>query len=53
LTGGILGAGLGEEAIPADLLEGLRDRWIVEQIADDLHGFEAGETGDTERYPGW
>lgn len=48
ITGNILGALHGEEALPADLLAGLEGREVIEQLADDL---ATDEVLDWERYP--
>jgi ADP-ribosylglycohydrolase len=58
ITGNLLGAMLGADAIPERWLEALELRDEVEEIADDLRRhFEAArfEMGpdELERYPGW
>jgi ADP-ribosylglycohydrolase len=58
IAGNILGALLGEGAIPMHLRENLVERGIVERIADDLNDLLSGDvTPDDaefgERYPGW
>jgi ADP-ribosylglycohydrolase len=56
IAGNILGAALGERAIPPELLDGLAERRIVAQVADDVHallGPRRPEVTDEvlERYP--
>ena len=63
ITGNLLGAILGVEAIPDRWLTGVELREVIEAMADDLHDFptwnigEYVEGGDNdriwERYPGW
>jgi ADP-ribosylglycohydrolase len=63
ITGNLLGAILGVEAIPDGWLTGVELREVIEAMADDLHDFptwnigEYVEGGDNdriwERYPGW
>lgn len=52
ITGNLLGAQLGIEALPADLVDGLVEREVVAAVADDLVAtFVAGGPLDPERYP--
>ncbi|HEV8631035.1 MAG TPA: ADP-ribosylglycohydrolase family protein [Thermoanaerobaculia bacterium] len=57
ITGNLLGARFGVEALPAGLLEELELRDVIERMADDLVrevlGLAAGDAGWSERYPGW
>ncbi len=62
ITGNLLGALHGVQAIPPRWFDGLELRTVIEQVADDLLDCPAwnigenGETGDErirERYPGW
>ncbi len=56
ITGNILGAWLGIRAIPADWLQKLELREVIEQIAGDLHEITFGDVevqAYRERYPGW
>lgn len=48
ITGNILGALWGEEALPLDLLDDLEGHEVIQQIADDLAGVHPV---DPERYP--
>lgn len=64
ITGNILGAAMGVEAIPHDLLDGLELREVITEVADDLHeafwgegiGDSRDDAGNFERwwarYPG-
>ena len=51
ICGQILGAALGDEAIPARWVEAVELREVVIQIADDLWARAAGEHGWEARYP--
>jgi ADP-ribosylglycohydrolase len=52
IAGNLLGATHGIEAIPADVLEELEAREIIEQIAHDLADvFVDGNAPDEDRYP--
>lgn len=59
VAGSLLGAALGEQAIPRRWLERLELRDVVEQVADDLHRHygtgglpcEGGQCGTWARYP--
>ncbi len=67
ICGQLLGAALGEEALPADWLGGLEGRAVITQLADDFARQLAGEAPPMgegrpstpaaeewwERYPGW
>jgi ADP-ribosyl-[dinitrogen reductase] hydrolase len=58
ITGNLLGAVLGEEAIPKPWLESLEARSIIETLADDLvrvqdFSSEAVPPDFVERYPGY
>jgi ADP-ribosylglycohydrolase len=56
LTGNLLGAALGAQAIDDDLLNGLEGRDVIEQVAADLGAVLDGETPrpyHPERYPPW
>ncbi len=63
IVGNLLGAQMGIEAIPDRWKSSVELREVIEQVADDLHGYPAwniGEyvtDGDNERiwarYPGW
>lgn len=58
IAGNLLGAALGVEAIPTELLDALVERQIVEQVADDLCALNEGRLDPEdptvyERYPGW
>lgn len=46
MTGNILGARLGESAIPSDWLERLELREVISTLADDLHDHETQTCGD-------
>jgi len=48
ITGNILGALLGKESLPVDLLDDLEGRFIIEQLADDL---AVDHPLDWDRYP--
>ncbi len=53
LTGQLLGAAWGEEALPAGWLEQLELREVITQLADDLYAASiAGARIDRTRYPG-
>jgi ADP-ribosylglycohydrolase len=57
IAGNILGAALGEGAIPAELIDGLAERDVVEAVADDVHELLGAPRLDVseelwERYPG-
>ena len=65
ITGNILGAVMGVEAIPEDLLDGLEIREVITEVADDLYeAFWGSGVGDSRdgsdafdrrwaRYPGY
>jgi ADP-ribosylglycohydrolase len=65
ITGNILGAAMGVEAIPEGLLDGLELREVITEVADDLYeAFWGGGVGDSrddtdtfdrwwKRYPGF
>jgi ADP-ribosylglycohydrolase len=56
LAGNLLGALLGEQAIPQRWLDGLELRPVIEQVARDLVGLRSGALDIEEaerRYPGW
>jgi ADP-ribosylglycohydrolase len=54
ITGNILGAYLGVDAIDDDLLEGLEGRQVIEQVGDDLYNtFVEQSARDWDRYPPW
>jgi ADP-ribosyl-[dinitrogen reductase] hydrolase len=54
ITGNILGAQLGVEALPADLVDGLAERDLVRTVADDFVArFVTDAEPDLERYPPW
>jgi ADP-ribosylglycohydrolase len=54
ITGNILGAHLGVNAIDDDLLDGLEGRQVIEQVGDDLYNtFVENLAPDWERYPPW
>ena len=54
ITGNILGAYLGVDAIDDDLLEGLEGRQVIEQVGDDLYNtFVERSARDWDRYPPW
>lgn len=53
MTGNLLGAALGEDAIPARWLEELELREVVRQVAVDLHTLFEDSEGWWGRYPGW
>jgi ADP-ribosylglycohydrolase len=54
ITGNLLGASLGREAIDDDLLNPLEGRDVIEQVGIDLYDMfaESGEP-DWQRYPPW
>ena len=62
ITGNIVGAAYGGEALPGDMLEQLELREVIEQMAADMvrhhepyesnHPFDV-EIPDWDRYPGW
>ncbi len=53
ITGNILGAALGKEAIPREWIEGVELREVIEKIAEDLlKGYEEGKEW-WRRYPGY
>jgi ADP-ribosyl-[dinitrogen reductase] hydrolase len=52
ICGNLLGAGLGEDAIDGDLLDGLEGRDTIAQVADDLYDvFAEGKLPPAQRYP--
>ena len=53
ICGNILGALLGEEAIPQPWREGVELADVVLAVADDLHAEAHGEGVPWARYPGW
>lgn len=53
LCGNVLGALLGEEAIPRRWREGVELADVVLQVADDLYAEAHGEGVPWARYPGW
>jgi len=65
IAGNLLGAALGESAIPSDWLDQLEGRDTIEQLADDLHvqmtdrapkshdGWGGFSEAWYDRYPGW
>lgn len=54
IAGNILGAALGVEAVPTDLLENLEARKTITQIGNDLADvFVDGNAPAPERYPTW
>ena len=54
IAGNILGASVGVEAVPPDLLEGLVEREVIAQIGNDMADvFVEGKTPDPRRYPTW
>lgn len=53
ICGQILGAALGEEAVPARWAEAVELRETVLQVADDLHACVTDARGWEDRYPGW
>lgn len=54
ITGQIMGAALGIDAIPSEWLEGLGLRSVVERVADDLYeAFYEERVFPTEEYPTW
>lgn len=53
ICGNILGALLGEEAIPKRWREGVELADVVLQVADDLYEEAHGEGVPWSRYPGW
>jgi ADP-ribosylglycohydrolase len=54
ITGNILGAHLGIDAVPSELLAGLEGRDVVEQVASDLaDAFIERRQLPSERYPTW
>jgi len=53
ICGNLLGTALGAAAIPAELLEPLEGRSVIEQVADDLFdAFVDYRPPAWERYPG-
>lgn len=57
LTGNVLGATAGLDGLPAAWLQGLAERWLIEQVATDLAKHcskpSAGIEPDLSRYPSW
>lgn len=53
ITGNILGARLGIDAIPRRWLERLELRAAIEQVADDLVAITSDDDDMAARYPGW
>ncbi len=54
ICGNIVGAASGVGALPAELLEDLEARDVIEHVADDLFAaFGEGLEPVSERYPGW
>ena len=51
LCGNLVGAALGEEALPARWAEAVELADVVLQVADDLHDAATGGTGWYDRYP--
>ena len=53
ICGQLLGAALGEAALPARWAEAVELREVVLQVADDLWACASGGCGWEARYPGW
>jgi ADP-ribosyl-[dinitrogen reductase] hydrolase len=51
ITGNILGTAWGVDAIPADLLDGLEGRDVIDRVAHDLFDAAHNAEADWERYP--
>ena len=52
IGGNLLGAALGEDAIPPRWLAELEGREVIAAVADDLHDVFAGRRSpDSQRYP--
>ena len=52
ITGNLLGATYGVDALPSDLLDGLELRDVIETVANDLADvFVDGRRPDPQRYP--
>jgi ADP-ribosylglycohydrolase len=53
LTGNLLGALFGANAIDGDLTDDLEGAEVIDQIARDLHAVAEGRVMDPRRYPPW
>jgi ADP-ribosylglycohydrolase len=51
ITGNLLGAALGEHAIPSRWLEALELQEVIEAVADDVAAFVLHGSVDATRYP--
>lgn len=53
IAGNLLGACLGEQAIPSEWLAKLELREVISQMADDLYVRHRDDEGWLKRYPGY